>query len=49
MQVPVILCGNKIDKRDGEVTSADLQMEVAPIMQEFKVGLESLIFLEDFF
>lgn len=37
MQVPVILVGNKIDLRGGEVSNEDLENEVAPIMEEFKV------------
>jgi GTPase SAR1 family protein len=37
LQVPVILCGNKIDKRGGEVTNLDLEREIMPIMNEFKV------------
>jgi hypothetical protein len=35
--VPVILCGNKIDLRGGEVTNQDLEQEIMPIMNEFKV------------
>ncbi|KAG8745965.1 ERMES complex Ca(2+)-binding regulatory GTPase gem1 [Ceratobasidium sp. 414] len=35
-QVPVILVGNKIDLRGGEVSNEDLENEVAPIMEEFK-------------
>lgn len=46
----MILCGNKIDKRDGEVTAADLQLEVLPIMSEFKVRLSLFLpFLALFF
>ena len=41
MQVPVILVGNKIDLRGGEVTNQGLEDEIAPIMREFKVGFES--------
>ena len=37
VQVPVILVGNKIDLRGGEVSNEDLENEVAPIMEEFKV------------
>lgn len=37
-QVPVILVGNKIDLRGGEVTNQALEEEVAPIMREFKVS-----------
>jgi Ras family protein T1 len=33
----VILVGNKIDMRGGEVTNQALEEEVAPIMREFKV------------
>jgi Ras family protein T1 len=29
--------GNKIDLRGGEVSNEDLENEVAPIMEEFKV------------
>lgn len=36
-QVPVILVGNKIDLRGGEVTNEALSDEVLPIMNEFKV------------
>ena len=36
-QVPVILVGNKIDLRSGEVTNEALEEEIAPIMKEFKV------------
>ena len=35
--MPVILVGNKIDLRGGEVSNEDLENEVAPIMEEFKV------------
>jgi Ras family protein T1 len=41
-QVPVILVGNKIDLRGGEVTNEGLEDEIAPIMREFKVGWLSL-------
>jgi hypothetical protein len=34
----VILVGNKIDLRGGEVTNEGLEDEVAPIMREFKVS-----------
>jgi len=37
MQVPVILVGNKIDLRGGEVTNEALEDEIVPIMNEFKV------------
>lgn len=33
----MILCGNKIDLRGGEVTNQDLEREIMPIMNEFKV------------
>lgn len=33
---PVILVGNKIDLRSGEVTNAALEEELAPVMAEFK-------------
>lgn len=33
----MILVGNKIDMRGGEVTNEALEEEVAPIMREFKV------------
>jgi len=36
-QVPVILVGNKIDLRGGEVTNEALEHEIRPIMAEFKV------------
>ncbi len=36
-QVPVILVGNKIDLRGGEVTNKALEDEIRPIMAEFKV------------
>ncbi|GMK59302.1 hypothetical protein CspeluHIS016_0703170 [Cutaneotrichosporon spelunceum] len=36
INVPVILVGNKIDMRGGEVTNQALEEEVAPIMREFK-------------
>ena len=38
-QVPVILVGNKIDLRGGEVTNEALEAEIVPIMKEFKVRL----------
>lgn len=40
-QVPVILVGNKIDLRGGEVTNEALEEEIIPIMNEFKVRLEN--------
>ncbi|KAI9636558.1 P-loop containing nucleoside triphosphate hydrolase protein [Dioszegia hungarica] len=36
INVPVILVGNKIDLRGGEVTNQGLEEEIAPIMREFK-------------
>lgn len=39
VNVPVILVGNKIDLRGGQVTNQGLEDEIAPIMREFKVGL----------
>jgi GTPase SAR1 family protein len=35
--VPVILVGNKIDLRGGQVTNEALEDEIIPIMNEFKV------------
>ena len=40
--MPVILVGNKIDLRGGEVTNEGLEEEIAPIMREFKVSSEQL-------
>lgn len=37
VNVPVILIGNKIDLRGGEVTNEALENEIVPIMNEFKV------------
>ena len=37
----MILVGNKIDLRGGEVTNQGLEDEIAPIMREFKVGFEA--------
>lgn len=37
VNVPVILVGNKIDLRGGQVTNQGLEDEIAPIMREFKV------------
>jgi GTPase SAR1 family protein len=37
LKVPVILVGNKIDLRGGEVTNEALEEEIIPIMNEFKV------------
>ena len=39
VNVPVILIGNKIDLRGGEVTNEALENEIVPIMNEFKVLL----------
>lgn len=36
VNVPVILVGNKIDLRGGEVTNEALEAEIGPIMNEFK-------------
>lgn len=36
INVPVILVGNKIDLRSGNVTNAALEDELAPVMAEFK-------------
>ena len=36
--MPVILVGNKIDLRGGEVTNEALEDEIIPIMNEFKVS-----------
>ncbi|KAF9221671.1 mitochondrial Rho GTPase [Gyrodon lividus] len=36
VNVPVILVGNKIDLRGGEVTNEGLEAEIIPIMNEFK-------------
>jgi hypothetical protein len=36
-KVPVILVGNKIDLRGGEVTNKSLEDEIKPIMADFKV------------
>ncbi|KAI0056103.1 mitochondrial Rho 1 [Artomyces pyxidatus] len=36
VNVPVILVGNKIDLRGGEVTNEALEAEIIPIMDEFK-------------
>ncbi|KAN0064984.1 ERMES complex Ca(2+)-binding regulatory GTPase gem1 [Thecaphora frezii] len=36
VNVPVILVGNKIDLRSGDVTNAALEDELAPVMAEFK-------------
>ena len=41
VQIPVILVGNKIDLRGGEVTNEALEAEIIPIMNEFKVGRTS--------
>lgn len=42
VQVPVILVGNKIDLRGGEVTNEALEAEIVPIMNEFKVHILAL-------
>ncbi|KDN51898.1 hypothetical protein RSAG8_00449, partial [Rhizoctonia solani AG-8 WAC10335] len=42
VNVPVILVGNKIDLRGGEVSNEDLENEVSPIMTEFKVQEEGV-------
>lgn len=42
VNVPVILVGNKIDLRGGEVTNEALEAEIIPIMNEFKVCPPSL-------
>ena len=39
LKVPVILVGNKIDLRGGQVTNEALEAEIIPIMNEFKVTL----------
>ncbi|GAA5970928.1 hypothetical protein JCM11641_004512 [Rhodosporidiobolus odoratus] len=36
VNVPVVLVGNKIDLRQGQVTEKGLEDEIVPIMQEFK-------------
>lgn len=41
VNVPVILVGNKIDLRGGEVTNEALEEEIIPIMNEFKVRLQN--------
>jgi hypothetical protein len=38
VNVPVILVGNKIDMRGGEVTNEALEEEIGPLMREFKVS-----------
>jgi Ras family protein T1 len=38
LKVPVVLVGNKIDLRGGEVTNEALEDEIVPIMNEFKVA-----------
>jgi GTPase SAR1 family protein len=37
-KVPVVLVGNKIDLRGGEVSNEALEDEILPIMNEFKVS-----------
>lgn len=39
VNVPVILVGNKIDLRGGEVTNEALEEEIGPLMREFKVSV----------
>jgi Ras family protein T1 len=48
VNVPVILVGNKIDLRGGEVTNQALEDEIVPIMNEFKVwpAFQFLILIE---
>lgn len=41
-KVPVILVGNKIDLRGGEVTNEALEEEIIPIMNEFKVSVNDI-------
>ncbi|GAA5932845.1 hypothetical protein JCM3775_002254 [Rhodotorula graminis] len=36
VNVPVVLIGNKIDLREGQVTNQALEDEIVPIMQEYK-------------
>ncbi|CED83980.1 mitochondrial rho 1 [Phaffia rhodozyma] len=36
VNVPVVICGNKIDLRGGEITNQELEREIAPLMNEFK-------------
>jgi GTPase SAR1 family protein len=43
-KVPVILVGNKIDLRGGEVTNEALEEEIVPIMNEFKVIAIKILF-----
>jgi GTPase SAR1 family protein len=38
LKVPVVLVGNKIDLRGGEVSNEALEDEILPIMNEFKVS-----------
>lgn len=40
----MILVGNKIDLRGGEVTNEALEDEIVPIMNEFKVSIP-IVFL----
>jgi GTPase SAR1 family protein len=37
VNVPVILVGNKIDLRGGDVSNEALEDEIAPLMRDFKV------------
>lgn len=41
-KVPVILVGNKIDLRGGEVTNEALEEEIIPIMNEFKASTHDI-------
>ena len=43
LKVPVILVGNKIDLRSGEVSNHALEEEIVPIMNEFKVCCSNLL------
>lgn len=38
-QVPCVLVGNKIDLRGQDVTNQNLEDEIIPIMNEFKVKM----------
>ncbi len=48
-QVPVILVGNKIDLRGGEVTNEALEEEIVPIMNEFKVRTSLYLLCSELF
>ena len=41
----MILVGNKIDLRGGEVTNEALEEEIIPIMNEFKVSTRGIIYV----